>query len=170
MREYQFRENLIRSLKNQIQEKETKIQEIDTKLTESKTIINECISTFTQSSSKVSSSLVDALNSILAGNYIYSAKETEEEAKATESNEAEAMEEEVEEPIDGLPVQNSFFGATEVNDHISVVSLETDIGLSLVYSTHTDIILNHFVEIDSGEDILNDIQLLGIKLVHDVYQ
>ena len=32
MREYQFRENIIRSLKNQIQEKESRLEELNTKM------------------------------------------------------------------------------------------------------------------------------------------
>ena len=43
IREYQFRQNIIRNLKNQIEEKENQLQEITQKLDEARAIIAECI-------------------------------------------------------------------------------------------------------------------------------
>ena len=45
IREYQFRQNIIRNLKNQIEEKENQLQEITQKLEEAKSIMAECMST-----------------------------------------------------------------------------------------------------------------------------
>ena len=45
IREYQFRQNIIRNLKSQIEEKENKLQEITQKLDEAKSIMVECMNT-----------------------------------------------------------------------------------------------------------------------------
>lgn len=52
MREYQFRENVIRSLKYQIEEKEKKLKEIDTKVGEAKELMKECMNTFSKQDSQ----------------------------------------------------------------------------------------------------------------------
>ena len=127
MREYQFRENIIRSLKNQIQEKESRLEELNTKIEQSKQQITECIETMKNSQSttqeEITSIFIQDLEDLLRGEY----KRTEEEEKEEEKEEQEEEEEKEEVPV---PHQDGFVFLPNANDnadHLSTISFETEL-------------------------------------------
>ena len=127
MREYQFRENIIRSLKNQIQEKESRLEELNTKIEQSKQQITECIETMKNSQSttqeEITSIFIQDLEDLLRGEY----KRTEEEEKEEEKEEQQEEEEKEEVPV---PHQDGFVFLPNTNDtadHLSTISFETEL-------------------------------------------
>lgn len=131
MREYQFRENIIRSLKNQIQEKESRLEELNTKIEQSKQQITECIETMKNSQSStqedITSIFIQDLENLLRGEY----KRTEEEEKEEEEKEKEEEEKE-EQPQEEVPLphQGDFVflpNSNDAADHLSTISFETDL-------------------------------------------
>ena len=127
MREYQFRENIIRSLKNQIQEKESRLEELNTKIEQSKQQITECIETMKNSQSttqeEITSIFIQDLEDLLRGEY----KRTEEEEKKEEKEEQPEEEEKEEVPV---PHQDGFVflpNANDTADHLSTISFETEL-------------------------------------------
>ena len=127
MREYQFRENIIRSLKNQIQEKESRLEELNTKIEQSKQQITECIETMKNSQSttqeEITSIFIQDLEDLLRGEY----KRTEEEEKEEEKEEQQQEEEKEEVPV---PHQDGFVflpNANDTADHLSTISFETEL-------------------------------------------
>lgn len=127
MREYQFRENIIRSLKNQIQEKESRLEELNTKIEQSKQQITECIETMKNSQSttqeEITSIFIQDLEDLLRGEY----KRTEEEEKEEEKEEQQEEEEKEEVPV---PHQDGFVflpNANDTVDHLSTISFETEL-------------------------------------------
>ena len=127
MREYQFRENIIRSLKNQIQEKESRLEELNTKIEQSKQQITECIETMKNSQSttqeEITSIFIQDLEDLLRGEY----KRTEEEEKKEEKEEQQEEEEKEEVPV---PHQDGFVflpNANDTADHLSTISFETEL-------------------------------------------
>lgn len=167
MREYQFRENIIRNLKNQIEEKEKRLQELDQKLADAKTLMNECINAINQTpQSSVSTTFVNDLSNLLSGKYVYSEKE-EAEGEAEEPTE-EVME--TEDPIQpSLADDIMYSNINDGNDRLSTVSFETDVTGLGIYPVCETNKRNHFCEINSSKDILDDLQLLAIEWIHDIY-
>ena len=146
MREYQFRENIIRSLKNQIQEKESRLEELNTKIEQSKQQITECIETMKNSQSttqeEITSIFIQDLEDLLRGEY----KRTEEEEKEEEKEEQQEEEEKEEVPV---PHQDGFVflpNANDTADHLSTISFETElIGIGIFIVLYNKQSYNIFV-------------------------
>lgn len=144
MREYQFRENVIRSLRNQIEEKEKRLQELDTKISESKEVMKECINAINtnqsltaesvpndtvenDTSSGITSTLINDLQNLLASNY--QRTQAEEEKAGDEKKEQESEREESK----CVSLESDFFPSnTENGFATSSFDMKSD-GLQLLF-------------------------------------
>lgn len=132
MREYQFRENVIRSLRNQIEEKEKHLQELDTKISESKELMKECINSIdtnqsvtaesvpcdtveNDNSSSLTSVLINDLQKLLAGDYQRTRAEKEENVEKKDESD-ENKESEMRQEPDTISLQTDFFPSNEENN------------------------------------------------------
>lgn len=144
MREYQFRENVIRSLRNQIEEKEKRLQELDTKISESKELMKECINAINtnqsltaesvpsdnvenDTSSGITTTLINDLQNLLDRKYRRTQAEKENEGNEKKEQESERKESEC------VSLESDFFPSNTENGFATAsFDMKSD-GLQLLF-------------------------------------